>query len=88
IKYQKRTIVLVNTDDITSELLGIKNMGSSRLLYNRYNIKRSVMITTWKRSRSLGINTLGKLVECGFYKTKGFDMIGSFSGIKSFSSAF
>ncbi|HNG96732.1 MAG TPA: hypothetical protein PLW93_00505, partial [Candidatus Absconditabacterales bacterium] len=26
---------------------------------NRYNIKRSVMITTWKRSRNLGINILG-----------------------------
>ncbi|HMY80833.1 MAG TPA: hypothetical protein PK048_03225, partial [Candidatus Absconditabacterales bacterium] len=51
------------------------------------NIKRSFMITTGKRSRSLGINILGKLVICGFYKTKRFDIIGGFSGIKSFFPA-
>ena len=42
IKYQKRTIILVNTNDITSELLGIKKMGSLRLLYNRYNSISSI----------------------------------------------
>ena len=62
-------------------------MGSWRLLYNRYNIKRSVVITTWKKSRSLGINILRKLVKWGFYKTKGFNMIGSFSWIESFPPA-
>ncbi|HNG97547.1 MAG TPA: hypothetical protein PLW93_04730 [Candidatus Absconditabacterales bacterium] len=33
---KRELIILVNTDDITSELLGIKNMSSLCLLYNRY----------------------------------------------------
>ena len=32
---------MVNTDDITSELLGIKKMGSLRLLYNRYKYHKT-----------------------------------------------
>ncbi|HMY81061.1 MAG TPA: hypothetical protein PLW93_03485, partial [Candidatus Absconditabacterales bacterium] len=63
-------------------LLGIKNMGSLRLLYNRYNTKRSFMITTWKRSGGSSSNA-DLHVEGGLHKTQIVTMRGSFLGIIS-----